>query len=382
MPLCSFSPPSSSVRTRCRGRRTPPVADVLSDSGAEVLRLPWAWPTAASRRSVIPVFLPFQGCPVRCVFCAQDVQTGLNESLQDMKVMLQRARDALRRRAERGCAPAELAFYGGTFTALPETILCACLSLVAEARERGWVASFRCSTRPDCVAPAVLERLVAAGCTTVELGVQSFAGESLAAARRGYDAACARRACACVRAAGLQLGVQLLPGMPGNTPQIFLDDVAQALQAGAHMLRFYPCLVLDGTMLANLWREGQYEPWPLECTLDTLAAGWLISAQAGVPVIRMGLAPEAALQRALLAGPADPALGSRVMGRALLLAVRQALLCHGRPESNAAFELYLPCAVQGCLWGNRGELRAVWAELGLRAVYFGQDSTVAIRMLA
>ena len=34
----------------------------------------------AARQAVVPVFLPFRGCPVRCVFCAQDVQTGIADA--------------------------------------------------------------------------------------------------------------------------------------------------------------------------------------------------------------------------------------------------------------------------------------------------------------
>ena len=376
MSSSSFSP---CARPRRRGRRAF-VAAAPQAAAAEVAPLPLFWPAPPSRRVVLPVFLPFRGCPVRCVFCAQDAQTGRAGSAPDLRAILAETGAALRRRAEQGCAPVELAFYGGTFTALPEAELHACLALAATALERGWAASFRCSTRPDRLNAATLQRLREVGCTTVELGVQSFADTALAASRRGYDAACARRACARVLDAGLQLGVQLLPGMPGHTPEMFRNDVEQALDAGARMLRFYPCLVLEGTALAALWREGRYAPWPLDVTLEALARGWLAASAAGVPVIRMGLAPEPALRRAVLDGPADPALGSRVMGRGLLLAVRHILNVRVPDSSAPAFELLLPRAAQGCLWGHRGELRAAWAALGLHGVRFVEDAAPAVRI--
>ena len=222
------------------------------------------------RTPVVPVFLPFRGCPVRCVFCAQDVQTGLADAnplpgtaaqavpqvSTGIGQVLNEARQKLRHRHDAGHPPAELAFYGGTFTALPESELAACLDLAREALEQGWISSFRCSTRPDRVDAATLLRLRSAGCGVVELGVQSFNDSALAASRRGYTGATALAACATVRAAGLKLGVQLLPGMPGHNPQHFAHDVPTALAAGAHMLRFYPCLVLEGTGLAAMWREG------------------------------------------------------------------------------------------------------------------------------
>ena len=351
---------------------------------AVALDFAWLRRSAAPRQAVVPVFLPFRGCPVRCVFCAQDVQTGIGgcqnpdstESSRTASVegLLLAARENLRLRHESGQPAAELAFYGGTFTALPEEDLTACLDLAWEAQKKGWIRSFRCSTRPDRVDAQILERLRAAGCGVVELGVQSFADSALAASRRGYTGATARAACALVRAAGLELVVQLLPGMPGHSPQSFRDDVPTALAAGAQMLRFYPCLVLEGTGLAAMWREGSYKPWPLEDTLESLAHGWLMAARANVPVIRMGLAPEPGLENAVLAGPVDRELGGRVKGRALLLAVRE-LLGASAATSATPFDLLLPRSVQGFFWGAKGELRVRWAELGLRTVIFDDAAT-------
>jgi len=101
----------------------------------------------AARQAVVPVFLPFRGCPVRCVFCAQDVQTGLGGASASRGEpgrdgaggLLRAARHGLRLRHEQGQAPAELAFYGGTFTALPERELADCLDLAREALEQGWI---------------------------------------------------------------------------------------------------------------------------------------------------------------------------------------------------------------------------------------------------
>ena len=106
---------------------------------AVALDFAWLRRSAAPRQAVVPVFLPFRGCPVRCVFCAQDVQTGIGgcqnpdstESSRTASVegLLLVARENLRLRHESGQPAAELAFYGGTFTALPEEDMAACLNL-------------------------------------------------------------------------------------------------------------------------------------------------------------------------------------------------------------------------------------------------------------
>lgn len=67
------------------------------------------------------------------------------------------------------------------------------------------------------------------GLDLVELGIQTFDDNALLQSRRGYDADTSVQACLTVRSAGLHLGIQLLPGMPGVTPEVFLKDVDQAL---------------------------------------------------------------------------------------------------------------------------------------------------------
>lgn len=342
----------------------PSCEAALSLSMTNILfSLPWPLPARATRQPIVPVFLPYAGCPVRCVFCAQHIQTG--QTPAPLAATLETALACLRQRREQGLPPAELAFYGGTFTAQPSAALHACLKFFETAYRQGLAATFRCSTRPDAVDSPRLALLRDAGCSMVELGIQSFDDAALAAARRGYDGACAHAACQAVAAAGLHLGVQLMPGMPGVTPEKFLRDVSRLCKHPAahavHAVRFYPCVVMEGTELARLWREGLFIPWSLETTLDTLADAWLMTLHAGMPVIRMGLAPEHDLAEALLAGPWDPALGTRVMARALFRHVRRALEARGL----RLLRMEAPRPCQGFFWGTRSELRAAWAGLGL-----------------
>lgn len=349
--------------------------------------LAFLWGSPAAAVPVFSVFIPFLGCPRRCVFCSQHEQTGQRPLPLDE--ILGSAAAALRHRRRQGRPAPELAFYGGTFTALPAHELDACLRLARSLIRDGCVTAFRCSTRPDRLDAPLLAHLRRHGCRAVELGIQSFADTALQASERHYSGGRAEDACRLVRRAGLALGVQLLPGMPGHGEEDFLADVRRALALGADMLRFYPCLVLAGTELARRWHDGLYTPWPLPRTLLLLARGWLYARRAGVPVIRMGLAPEAAMEAALLAGPADRNLGGRVLGRALWLHVCACLLGlqGGRAAENEARAaallerlltgaatppglpraqaLYLPRSCQGFFRGPGGELERAWAALGI-----------------
>lgn len=314
---------------------------------------------------ILPVFLPFAGCPGRCVFCAQDRQTGsgndVNENLRAAAELLDETRPEQR---------IELAFYGGTFTALPAEQRKRALALYTRYRSLGKVKCGRCSTRPDALGSdiagsggpsRVLHELADAKLDLVELGVQSFDNNALSQARRGYDGKMAEAGCRAVPAAGLKLGIQLLPGMPGVTPDIFLEDVDRALELRPACLRFYPCLVPEGTELAGMWRAGHYAPWTEEETVAALGEGLRRAWDAGVPVIRLAVAPEPVFDAALLAGPRHPALGGLIQAEALLRATERAL----RHLGEAPGRLYLPRACQGYMYGHKGALRARWAALGL-----------------
>jgi histone acetyltransferase (RNA polymerase elongator complex component) len=199
------------------------------------------------------------------------------------------------------------------------------------------------------------------GLDMLELGVQSFDDAVLAAGRPGYTGEEAVRACALVKKSGLALGVQLMPGLPGMDAGVFRMDVQKTLDVRPETLRLYPCLVIDGTPLAGMWRKGDYAPWGLDETIFLLAGALLAAERNGIAVIRMGLAPEPGLKPAILAGPEHPSLGSRVRGRALFNLIYLKCAKLGRTP----IRLSLPRRLLGEFSGHRGEFTPLYKKLDL-----------------
>lgn len=337
---------------------------------------------AKPRLRIVPVFLPFAGCPFRCVFCAQDKQTGkgaqtFESALSELESRLQdQHKRQTRTQNEAGASGdgVEVAFYGGTFTCLPPSMQSRCLDITARWVDQGLVKAIRCSTRPDSVPAAALRFLASRGVELVELGVQSFDSGALLTSARGYDGKQAREGCMAVREAGLRLGIQLLPGMPGmpeSKADFFLEDVTTALSLGAACMRFYPCLVVDGTTMADYWRAGTYAPWTLDTTVRTLAAGLLAAQKHNVPVIRLSLAPEPELEAAILDGPRHPALGNMIQAEALWLQLSSALQQIAEPFKSLS--LRLPASCQGVFAGHKGSLLPRWKALGVQEVLFNMQ---------
>lgn len=306
---------------------------------------------------VWPVFLPYAGCVRRCLYCNQERQTGT--PVRDLDAVFVAMQQAMRA-APPAAVWDSLALYGGSFTALPEAWIWRFLEAAAVWKAQGRIRQVRCSTRPDAVDAAGLARWKALGLDVVELGVQSFQDDALAASGRSYTGEVARRACDLVRAAGLGLGVQLMPGLPGQRPGEAGQDVAQALALRPEGIRLYPCLVLEGTGLAVRWRQGLHRPRSLEAMAWTLGRAVLRCWEAGVPVWRIGMLEQPGLAQHILAGPRHPALGTMARSRAIFLWMRRHI-----QRGRGAIRLILPRRVSGEIWGVAGELRPHYARLGV-----------------
>ena len=157
-------------------------------------------PSGRAALPILPVFMPFAGCPHRCLFCAQTSQTG--QPVITVEAALARLDRQLYERELAGKGPVEVAFYGGTFTCLPFSEQQACLRVVARWKAKNMVLAARCSTRPDAVRADNLRELGRMGIGLVELGVQTFADDALRISGRGYSGGEAVSGCRAVRAAG------------------------------------------------------------------------------------------------------------------------------------------------------------------------------------
>ncbi len=271
---------------------------------------------------IYPFFIPHAGCPHRCLFCRQHATTGAESppSPGDVAAALERWLP------EQG--EGEAAFYGGSFTWLVPEQQIAYLQAVRPFVAAGRLSGVRISTRPDGLGPKQLELLSQNGVTTVEIGCQSLSPEVLRKSRRGHGAEAAAEAAARVREAGLRLGLQLMPGLPGAGPREGIESLARALDLGPDFLRIYPAVVLKGTDLEKLWRAGSFRPLELEEAVEICAEMLWRCQRAGVQVIRTGLQATAELDRgeAIAAGPYHPAFGQLVRSRLWRRALRRATL--------------------------------------------------------
>ena len=269
----------------------------------------------SARECVIPVFVPHLGCPYRCVFCDQRRISGSEESATAETV-----RQAIKTAAAlpRNGAKRQLAFYGGSFTAIPAARQEELLRAASDAIASGELDAIRLSTRPDAIDGEVLSRLRRFGVETVELGAQSMDEEVLRLSGRGHTARDVERAARAVRAAGFRLILQMMTGLPGDSDEKDLETARRLIALHPDGVRIYPTVIVRGTELWEMWKKGEYREHTVEDAVRVCARLLPLFEEAGVPVIRLGLNPTEELSAGEAAGGAyHPALGELVKGRVM-----------------------------------------------------------------
>lgn len=269
----------------------------------------------SARESIIPVFVPHLGCPNDCVFCNQRRISGSTEPAtpDTVRQAVENAK-ALPYTAEKR----QLAFYGGSFTAIPVPEQEALLATAKAYLDAGDIHSLRLSTRPDAIDGAVLARLKHYGVETVELGAQSMDDEVLRLAGRGHTAADVENAARLIKASGFRLILQMMTGLPGDTDEKDVETAKRLIALRPDGVRVYPTVIVRDTALYDLWRCGRYVEHTVEDAVRVCAKLLPLFDAAGIPVIRLGLNPTDELSGGAAAGGAyHPALGELVKSRIL-----------------------------------------------------------------
>jgi histone acetyltransferase (RNA polymerase elongator complex component) len=292
---------------------------------------------------IIPVFLPAMGCREQCLFCNQKASSGGLPSSLSVRNFIETSLN--RFPSEKEDREKQVAFYGGSFTAIHKDNQVGYLKEVQPFLASGLIDSIRISTRPDALDEEILSLLKEYGVKTVEVGVQSMIDEVLLLANRGHWAADTVDAISQLKGWKFEVGLQLMIGLPGDSCDRFLQTLDQVIELKPDFVRIHPTLVLKGAPLETLWRAGEYSPLSLDEAIQWLKKGILKLEKSSIPVARIGLQPTEELERDYLAGPYHPALHQLIdsaiffgMATSLLRVSqkngRALFLCHPKEVSN------------------------------------------------
>lgn len=282
-----------------------------------------------ARSRIIPIFIPHLGCPCDCVFCNQ------------RSIAAQRAPDMaeterlIAEGVSRAGTGAELAFFGGSFTAIDRDMQESYLSVADRFLADGRLGSVRVSTRPDCIDSETVRRLKRHGVSTIELGAQSMEDSVLLASNRGHTARDTVEASGIIRAEGVTLVLQMMTGLPGEDGGSPMRTALAIADCKPDFVRIYPTAVIRGTRLEEMWRSGEYTPLDTMEAVKTCAELIERFEGRGIGVIRVGLNPTDSLGGEVVAGVYHPAFGELCRQEIYLKRARELLLRYDIPAGSA-----------------------------------------------
>ena len=273
--------------------------------------------SVSKKRTNISIFVPHAGCPHKCSFCDQRTISG-SVNAPDAGGVYRLLEEQAPHLAERGMT-AEIAFFGGSFTAIERGYMESLLTAAARAARKFPVyCGIRCSTRPDRVDERIVAVLKRYGVTAIELGAQSMSDEVLKVNERGHTAEDVRRASEIIRANGIELGLQMMTGLYRDTPERCIETAEEFIKLRPTTVRIYPTVILKGTRLGELFERGEYKSFSFEETVELCARLLRRFTESGVRVIRMGLHASSDVERDMLGGVYHPALREIVESRIFL----------------------------------------------------------------
>ena len=236
---------------------------------------------------IIPIFIPHLGCPYACVFCNQSKITGIKKQVQpeEVKKIIEEYLNGFKDKE----AKVEVAFFGGSFTAIDKDIQNNLLEAAYEYVKDGRVDSIRISTRPDYIDRDTLKRLKKYKVKTIELGVQSANNYILQRAKRGHTFEDVKKASRMIRFHGFTLGHQMMVGLPDSTELDEINTAKSLIKLKPKIIRIYPVLVIKGTELEKDYNNGEYEPLSVVQAVERSKKVAELFNKKNIKVIRIGL---------------------------------------------------------------------------------------------
>ncbi len=251
----------------------------------------------------VALFVPDLGCPHRCSFCNQKTISGKTAPVtaEDIEKAVLTAIETS------DCNDGEIAFFGGSFTAIDRCYMIELLSKAKSYIDKGLFRGIRISTRPDCIDLQTLEILKSYGVTSIELGCQSMDDDVLRLNNRGHNSNAVVNAAKLIKQSGFEFGVQMMTGLYGDTPEKSLQTAKKLIELGPDTARIYPTVVLEGTKLERLYRSGEYVPQNLGEAVDLCAELLMMFNENNIRVIRLGLHSGGNVEDGFVAGAYHPA---------------------------------------------------------------------------
>lgn len=265
------------------------------------------------KKGNISIFIPHLGCPHQCSFCNQKTITG-----KQTQPTAQEVDNAVQTALKRKGYEYEIAFFGGSFTAIDREYMLMLLQTAYKYVENQCIMGIRISTRPDAIDDEILCILKKYGVTSIELGAQSMDDEVLKANLRGHTSDDVVKASKLIHKYGFELGLQMMTGLYLDTDEKAVKTAQKLIALKPATIRIYPTVVLKNTYLAELYEKEIYMPQNVDDAARLCTILLPMFENAGIKVIRLGLHSSEDIKKNMVAGAFHDSFGEIVKSRFML----------------------------------------------------------------
>lgn len=316
----------------------------------------------------VALFVPHNGCPNQCSFCNQRAISGHRNQVEPSDVD-SAVNIALKNPESKG---GEIAFFGGSFTAIERETMVSLLSSAYKYVENGSFKGIRISTRPDAIDEEICKILKNYGVSAVELGAQSLDDRVLTLNKRGHTAEDIAKATKLLQKEGFETGLQMMTGLYGSTDEDSIKTAEKIIALHPDTVRIYPTVVLENTQLCDLYKSGEYHPQGVEEAAEICAVLLEMFENAGIKVIRTGLHSGGDVEGEFVAGAYHPAFKeiceSKIYLKKATECIRQNKIPEGRIEIRVS-----PKSVSQMTGQKKANIHAL-RKLGYEAKIVADDS--------
>ncbi|HBN11950.1 MAG TPA: radical SAM protein [Ruminococcus sp.] len=273
----------------------------------------------------ISVFIPHAGCPNMCSFCNQNKISGA-EKAPSADEVYSICRNQFENMPDR--SNTEIAFFGGSFTAIPYDYMISLLECVQPFICENGFDGIRISTRPDCIDENILDILEKYHVKAIELGCQSMCDDVLMMNNRGHNSECVFKSSELIKNHGFELGLQMMTGLYGSSYEKDIETAEKICHIKPDTVRIYPTVILKNTELDRLYQSGKYITHDIEYMVNLCSEIMDMFNKNGINIIKCGLHASETVEEDMTGGYYHPAFRELCESRIFRKAFENAFLSY------------------------------------------------------
>ena len=205
----------------------------------------------------IYIHIPF--CAKRCIYCGFFSTVRQEEAARYVKAVCHELE--LRKNYIDGHSIKTIYFGGGTPSRLTPEQIGQVIGCISSTYSLDNLEELTVECNPDDITPQYISSLRALGVNRISMGVQTFNDELLRFLHRRHTAAQAQDAVRICRASGItNISIDLMYGLPGQTLDMFREDLKTALSTGVQHISSYCLSYEENTPLQALLSQGKLIP--------------------------------------------------------------------------------------------------------------------------